>query len=584
MSNVSVSVGTVGLCDGHAREWIQETTGVEVVPPKPGDTIFQLWPRVRSPKTETAEPWEPGATEETDQIARAEELVLLHCSSGALSQRATHLLFTFWRIADIESEHPQHPGLELNPEVQSPGRVFSALAAGVRGASHAALRWSSDPLADLCRCITSSLWESITANAVEQEDSVCRDAIARQPWADVLVSILVKCVLNSTVTAEVAKQQSWHAKDGTEAEKQEQEEAAKEAMAGVRELPESLLDAHAQQQQQIREDVERRRIQRADALRKFSGGSSEAIENENAGWDGGPVSHASYQSLYALRWMCRHDGLATKVVQDADATQLLHFLGERALRPQRLEGPGCSCGRRPNDKAESSCAASSEAPSQIETFGNGQYWELTSDSPSFDLHCHFCGRGTSQRLDDVFSILSTFMLLDDPTTTELKGPLLCKLLDRAEMLIDATSYMQEVSATDYDEWQFGMFAALLPRVYDQGWVYASHGCEESSFVISAAVTSDEGSKRAGEIITKLLSNADSEVNAGTLSILIALCRFSISFSRGSKNNEALKRVVHGLLRTMQPFVDLVSFLVRLPVFCEPNRSRNIFELHSFRWR
>ena len=80
--------------------------------------------------------------------------------------------------------------------------------------------------------------------------------------------------------------------------------------------------------------------------------------------------------------------------------------------------------------------------------------------------------------------------------------------------------MQEVSATDYDDWQFGMMAALLPRVYDEGWVYASHGCEESTFVIAVAMASDEGSHRAGEIITKLLRDATTESDTRILSLLI----------------------------------------------------------------
>ncbi len=530
-----------------------------MVPPRAGDTTFQLWPQavLSASASEAAQKAEVN-------LARAEELLLLHCATGALSQRAIYLLFTFWRAADVESDHLEHPALQLNPELQSPSRVFSALAAGVRGASHAALRWSSSALADLCRCITSPVWERIAADAVEREDSACRDAIARQAWADLLVTILVNGVFNSTVGPEDASEQQ-HIND-TEKEKADEEDVELGCSAGTTRAPEpvpeqegleTLLDAHVLEQQRIQEDVERRRKQRAAALRSASGiTSNPRSDNVNRRWDGGAISQASYQSLYALRWLCRHDGLAKKVVQHADATQLLHFLAERALRPQRFSGPGCSCGRRINEENAPSCA---EVPARNENAdANARYWEGPSAPPAFDRTCHFCGLGTSQRLDDVFSVLTTFMVLGNRETTELKGALLYKLLDRAEMLVDASRYMQEVSATDYDEWQFGMMAALLPRVYDQGWVYASHGCEESSFVISVAMASDDGSHRAGEIITKMLRHATTESNTGILSLLIALNRFHITSSfRGSQCSQTFKHVILGLLDVMQPFVDLV---------------------------
>ena len=543
-----------------------------MVPPRAGDTAFQLWPQAAVEAAEAAEGAGGEEAAETN-LARAEELLLLHCATGALSQRAVYLLFTFWRIADVESDHPQHPALVLDPEVQSPSRVFSALAAGVRGASHAALRWSSSALVDLCRAITSPVWETITAQAVEREDSSCRDAIARQTWCDLLVTILVNGVLDSTVTVEEAFKQQLEGSDergaAGAADEADAEKAGGEANTSASEpvpepsaeVPGSLLEAHAQEQQEIREAVERRRKERAEALRKVSeSGSSHGEDNAGGRWDGGAISHASYQSLYALRWLCRHDELAKKVVHHADATRLLHFLAERALRPQRFSRPGCSCGRRFKKENGPSCTEvplQTVLPDNEDGDPNSQYWEEASASPIFEHHCRFCGLGTSQRLDDVFSVLATFMLHGNPETTELKGSLLCKLLDRAELLIDATRYMQEVAATDYDDWQFGMMGALLPRVYDQGWVYASHGCEESSFVISAATSSYEESRRAGEIIAQLLGNAGAESYTGTLSLLIALCRFNIPASRGPQSSQTFGHILLGLLDVMQPFVDLV---------------------------
>eukprot|EP01043_Picozoa_sp_COSAG02_P012743 COSAG02_NODE_498_length_21087_cov_33.272394_11_plen_571_part_00 len=538
-----------------------------MVPPRSGDTTFQLWHQAER-REATAEAI---ATDEVN-LARAEELLLLHCATGALSQRAIYLLFTFWRITDVESVHLDHPALQLNPELQSPGRVFSALAAGVRGASHAALRWSPSALADLCRCITSPVWERLAADAVEREDSACREAIARQPWARLLVTILVNGVLSSTVTpGEASEQQRENDVEG-HVETVCGDEATARVATLVPELPgaETLLDAHILQQNRTQEAVERRRKQRAEALRNASGMTSTlGSENANTRWDGGPITHESYQSLYALRWLCRHDGLAKQVVEHADATLLLHHLAERALRPQRFSGPGCSCGRRFHEENAPSCVCVSDqasSPADENSDADAQYWEAPSAPPAFDQTCHFCGLGTSQRLDDIFSVLTTFMLLDNPDSTRLKGALLYKLLDRAEMLVDASRYMEEVSATDYDDWQFGMMAALLPRVYDQGWVYASHGCEESSFIISVAVASIDGSQRAGDIITKMLRNATTESHTGILSLLISLNRFHISSSRGSHCSQTFKHVILGLLQVMQPFVDLVIAIVNHPAY------------------
>lgn len=333
---------------------------------------------------------------------------------------------------------------------------------------------------------------------------------------------------------------------------------------------ETLLDAHVLQQKQIQEAVERRRKQRATALRNTSGvtGNPDS-KTANTRWDGGPISHESYQSLYGLRWLCRHDGLAKKVVQHADATLLVHLLAERALRPQRFSGPGCGCRRRFQEENAPSCAYAPDQGSSSSGDNSdvdAQYWEAPSAPPVFDHTCHFCGLGTSQRLDDVFSVLTTFMQLGNPETTVLKGALLYKLLDRAEMLIDASRYMEEVSATDYDEWQFGMMAALLPRVYDQGWVYASHGCEESSFVISVAMASNDGTQRAGDIITNMLRDATTESHTGILSLLISLNRFHFSSSRGPQCSQTFKRVILGLLDVMQPFVDLVIAVACCPVW------------------
>ena len=163
------------------------------------------------------------------------------------------------------------------------------------------------------------------------------------------------------------------------------------------------------------------------------------------------------------------------------------------------------------------------------------YWEGVEISPTFEKHCRFCGLGTSQRLDDVYSVLSLFIQLEPRQSSELRGPLLNKLLGRAAMLIDSTKFMQEVSDTDYDEWQFGMFAALLPRTLDRGWVYASHGIEEASFLIRVALAGIEGSsEKAVELITNKLSGVEQAISAQELLTSSSGCRMHV-ITRGARS-------------------------------------------------
>ena len=133
-----VAVGTVGLVDAASQAWIRETTRVEVIAPAAGDTTFSLFIAPESGGGAAADAAEIN-------LARAEQLLALHCSIGALSKRTVYLLFTFWRITDVEDSHLQHPYTLINPEVQSPGRVFTALArtrhtAGATGAHRSIAR------------------------------------------------------------------------------------------------------------------------------------------------------------------------------------------------------------------------------------------------------------------------------------------------------------------------------------------------------------------------------------------------------------------------------------------------------------
>jgi hypothetical protein len=82
-------------------------------------------------------------------------------------------------------------------EVIAPGRVFSALAAGVRGASRAALKWSPDALEDFNRALTSQVWETNKpAHEVEREDELCRAVLRERQWSARLISLLIAEVLS----------------------------------------------------------------------------------------------------------------------------------------------------------------------------------------------------------------------------------------------------------------------------------------------------------------------------------------------------------------------------------------------------
>lgn len=627
-SCVQVRVGTVGLCDGEARKWVAAATGVELVPPAPGDTTFHLFGDA------SAAGGGSGGAEVS--LTRAEELLLLHCSIGALSRRSVYMLFTLWRIADVEDVHPQHPFTHINPEVTSPGRVFSALAAGVRGASHTALRWSPNPLVDLVRCMTSQVWERRPVDEVDGEDAACRDAIAAQPWAELLVSVLVAMVLNSSARPADAELSvgagggpaAGEVPERVPVDEQHEQRIALAAASGAEAPAEPepageggdeegglQVDVHELEQKQIVLDVARRRKERAEALRKVME-AAEAAERADlrllkgagvhgdatrGGWDGGAIEHASYQALYALRWLMRHEGLGRLVVDHADAPRLSHFLAHRALRPQQFGQAGCECGRgrfkedddptctfhpaAPEAEAEAKEMAADAAPAA--SLHASPYWEDADISPTFEKHCRFCGLGASQRLDDVFSVLSLFIQLERGSS-ELRGSLLDKLLERAGMLIDSTKYMQDVSDTDYDEWQFGMFAALLPRTLDRGWVYASHGSEEASFLIRVALAGIEGSsEKSVALITNKLSGVEEAISAqdtSALAVLISLCNTlgdRPTAAADGLRTHVLKPIVMTLIEAMQPFVDLVDVNWSTRWFDRGTSLLNVFEKGFF---
>jgi hypothetical protein len=395
-SRVKVRVGTAGLCDGPARQWVQAATGVELVAPPAGDSTFHLFgaPTEGDPAAEVS-------------MARAEELLQLHCSIGSLSRRCVYMLFTFWRIADIEDTHPQHPFTHINPEATSPGRVFSALAAGVRGASHTALRWSPNPLVDLVRCMTSQVWERRQVDEVNAEDVMCQDAIAAQPWAQLLMSLLVTMVLNSSMApadAELSVVTNDLSADEEGPEPEPEDELRRIALAaasgaelqavpGPAEKTDLRVDVYELEQTQVLLDVARRRKERAEALRKvveaadaaeradllLLEGAGASGDPSRGGWDGGAIGHASYQALYALRWLMQHDGLGQLVVDHADATRLAHFLARRVLCPQQFSQAGCCCGLgRFKEDDDPSCSHHTKSPEPAEEADGAAprvYWE-----------------------------------------------------------------------------------------------------------------------------------------------------------------------------------------------------------------
>jgi hypothetical protein len=167
-ARVTVRIDTVGLCDDAALAWIEALTGIVVRPPNSGDGTFTL--HDPGPGLQQAAPLAQPAVE---RMRQAEELVRLHAAMGGLCARARYLSFTLWRLADgrpaTQAATPDHPHLRIDPETTAPGRVFTALAAGVRGTSRAALRWSPDALADFARALTSQVWETRAAHEVEVE-------------------------------------------------------------------------------------------------------------------------------------------------------------------------------------------------------------------------------------------------------------------------------------------------------------------------------------------------------------------------------------------------------------------------------
>ena len=134
------------------------------------------------------------------------------------------------------------------------------------------------------------------------------------------------------------------------------------------------------------------------------------------------------------------------------------------------------------------------------------YLVVPSPEPDFGRLCGTCGKGGLRRLDDVFAVLTSLLRVQQqvqqqqteserqqaqaqqhgadeqlqegtqcaqPLALLLDGPMVERLVERANLLLEATAYAKECTthAMDYDQWCFGLAGALLPRSRRHGWMY-----------------------------------------------------------------------------------------------------------------
>ena len=356
-ARVTVSIDKVGLCDAAALSWIAEVTGVEVMSPVSGDSTFVLSGHAQTQDKGQENP-----------LTHAVELLLLHCAAGSLCTRSRYLGFTLWRLASCGgSSHrptPDHPHLRIDPEATTRDRVFSALAAGVRGASRAALHWSPDALDDFVRALTSSLWADSPAHELSTEDTECRYVLAEQAWLSRLVDLLVSEVISTPSHPKVHS-----AGDIDSASHQQRSlEGSAEAPPTPPPTPESETSSAAAMAAANAQGVRQSMLQRtadtasAAALDHTTAAAvavvAAAVEAEPAnsplvsrsGWDGGCVPQRSFTALYVLRWLMRSPAISTLVFEQHSSERLIHYLAHRALLPQRIARNGCECRQRQDEQ------------------------------------------------------------------------------------------------------------------------------------------------------------------------------------------------------------------------------------------
>jgi hypothetical protein len=231
--------------------------------------------------------------------------------------------------------------------------------------------------------------------------------------------------------------------------------------------------------------------------------------------------------------------LAALVFGHPRCEQLVSHCVHRAMLPQWKSKPGCECaqrqrwaesmgrprnGGRVEEASEQGCAPNIEGVSATEPVVDARlaedeigvptvpaavrcYLDVQPPEPDFGAMCGMCGHGCSQRLDDVFAVLTALVAAQQQHNQGnrllIDGATLEGLVKRASLLLEATAHSHEIAGTNqYDSCGFGLSGALIPRcthIGRSGWAFASAGLEVGQFIVQAAAISQAGPLQQGGV-------------------------------------------------------------------------------------